>query len=134
MRYIALIVFALALTACSSSAPPKPAGPPSASALAAKIPGCSQITQMTPMVISVQDVTCTMSDGTLVEIATFTNAHNEQAWIENGGTGSPPDPAYAGCCIEGNLWAATGSWVGDDGDAVFYQQVIAALGGRQVSA
>lgn len=80
-----------------------------------------------------QDVVCTLSNGTQVEIATFTNRANEKQWIQNGGSGSPPDPSYAGCCIQGNLWASTGSWVGDDGDQVYYQPVIAALGGRQVN-
>lgn len=44
---------------------------------------------------------------------------------------SDPDPVYAGCCIEGNDWAATVGFNNSQGPLdVDYNQVISASGGR----
>jgi hypothetical protein len=116
------------LAACGSS------GPPSAHSLAAKIPGCGSITAGTPAVMEVQDVTCTLQDGAQIEIGTFANPADEKQWITDGGSPSSPDPAYAGCCIQGNNWAATVGFNNNSGPMnVDYKQVIAALGGREVN-
>jgi hypothetical protein len=131
---IALIALTsvLVLTACGSSSP-KPAGPPSASTLASKIPGCGDLLTNTPSVIAVEDVTCTLQDGAPIEIATFANSADERQWIADGGYPPDPDPAYAGCCIEGNGWAATVGFNSSLGPMdVDYNYVIKAIGGRQV--
>jgi hypothetical protein len=121
------------LGACGSSEP-KSAPPPSPSALADKIPGCAQLIVNTPTVNSLQDVTCILTDGAQVELATFASQADETQWIQNGGPGSPPDPTYAGCCIEGNHWAATVGFNNNQGPTdVDYNAVIAAIGGRQVN-
>jgi hypothetical protein len=132
---IAAAATVLTLAACGGTAnTASTSGSPSATALEHKIPGCGQITvNPSPQVGDVQDVTCVLANGTQVDLATFAAQAAELAWIQNGGEGSPPDPSFAGCCIEGNLWAATGSWIGNDGDQVFFQPVIAAIGGKQVS-
>jgi len=69
MRYLALVMLlALALAGCSS---PPPAG---AAKLAAKMPGCEQVTS-TPDVLAQQEVSCTTPDGDWVwaRSATFAN-------------------------------------------------------------
>jgi len=81
---------------------------------------------------STGDVTCSLPDGSLLEIATFATQTGETQWIENGGTGpGPPDPSYAGCCIQGNGWAATvgaPDYVGQGATVVTL-----AIGGRVVN-
>jgi hypothetical protein len=140
IKRIVLAGAVLALAACSGSATVTAtvtvtagagSGHPSAMALAQKIAGVTGCGQSTPDVESTGDVICSLSDGSQVELATFATQSAEMQWIQNGGTGSPPDPAYAGCCIQGNLWAATVSapdYV-DSGSTA----VIAALGGRVVN-
>jgi hypothetical protein len=95
----AAVVLAL-LVGCGSS------GPPSATSLAQKIPGCANISTNTPAVDEVQEVTCTLNDGSIITIGTFSSSGNETQWISDGGYPSDPDPAYVGCCVEGSGWAA----------------------------
>jgi hypothetical protein len=97
--------FALAVVACGVLAGcgvSTPAGPPSARALAHKIPGCGGITAGTLSDMKVQDVTCTLQDGAPVEIGAFANASDERQWINSGGDPASPDSFYAGCCIQGS--------------------------------
>lgn len=122
------VATALALLAgCGSS------GPPSAHALATRIPGCGQIISNTPSVLELKDVTCTLEDGAQVEIGTFANSSDERKWISDGGSPISPDPAYAGCCIQGNGWAATVGFNNNNSpmDTDFHH-VTSALGGRTV--
>jgi hypothetical protein len=102
--------------------------------LATRIPGCTQITEETPAVMEIQDVTCTLPDGAIVEIATFATSNDERRWILDGGSPQSPDPAYAGCCIQGNKWAAAVGFsiVGKPG-IIDDQLVTKAIGGRIVS-
>jgi hypothetical protein len=129
---IALLITAAALAACGS-APASTAGGtrPSAMTLARKIAGVTGCFASTPDVESTGDVICNLADGSQLELATFANQSAETQWIQNGGTGSPPDPSYAGCCIQGSGWAATvgGPDYVDQGSV----PVIAALGGRVVN-
>jgi len=82
--------------------------------------------------VAVEDVTCTLQDGAQIEIATFANSGDERQWISDGGSPSAPDPAYAGCCIEGNGWAATVGFNNSQGPMdVDYNYVIKAIGRRQ---
>jgi hypothetical protein len=90
-----LIAAALLLAACSSPAPL------TARQLAGKIPGCSGTYASTPAVLEEQDVTCTLPDGAPVTIGTFAASRDETAWISDGGSPASPDPAYAGCCVQG---------------------------------
>jgi hypothetical protein len=133
MRHYRALIFipaaVAALAACGGSA-----SPPSASALAAKIPGCSYnaMSGQAPDVLSTGEYYCNLQDGATVEIATFANTANEQKWILDGGSPISPDPAFAGCCIEGAGWAATvssdiGMGAADQG------YVIKAIGGKMVS-
>jgi hypothetical protein len=106
--------------------------PPSASTLAAKIPGCGAVTVNTPAVMEVQDVSCILPGspfGVVVEIGTFATSAAETQWISDGGNPTTPDPAFFGCCIQGNGWAAT-----VDGDDSYVNTVINAIGGKQVQA
>jgi hypothetical protein len=106
----------------------------SATALAHKIPGCSSLITNTPSVLARQDVICTLQDGAQVEIATFAKSGDELRWISDGGSPDSPDPAYAGCCIEGKDWAATVGFNASSGPMdVDYRQVISAVGGREVT-
>lgn len=57
------------------------AEPPTARALAAKIPGCTGMTIGTPTVMEIQDVTCNLSDGAPVEIGAFANSRDELALL-----------------------------------------------------
>lgn len=137
---VAAATVMLALAACSSSATshgstaPAAAAthaPPSAMSLAQQVAGVTGCSNATPDATSTGDVICELPDGSALELATFASVANEQQWIEDGGTGLPPDPSYAGCCIQGSGWAAT---VGtpdyvDRGSVA----VIAALGGRVVN-
>lgn len=127
----------LALAACSSPGGPHSAATtaspthPAAMTLAQEISGVTGCQEATPDVESTGDVICSLADGSQLELATFVTKSAETQWIQNGGTGSPPDPSYAGCCIEGNLWAATvGAPDYVDSGSV---PVIAALGGRVVN-
>ena len=133
----AVVVTVAAVAACGTSKPP------SARDLAAKISGCTHITARTPAVMELQDVTCSHG-GTPVEIGTFANAHQEHRWIADGGSPMSPDPDYAGCCVQGDLWAATvdfnklkaesGYYFALDPTAVMFAEIEDALGGSQVNS
>ena len=103
-----------------------------AASLAQRISGCGFITASTPPVIAEQDVTCLMPDGEQLEVVTFASSASEGQWISDGGSPSTPDPAYLGCCVQGNGWAADVSATGPVGSYDF-GPVVKALGGRQVS-
>ena len=140
MRITAAAALAvLALAGCSSStttavtvsSPAAPAAPPPALTLLHRIPGVTGCAAATADPEDLTQATCQLPDGSLVEVATFATAADEMQWIEGGGAGSPADPSYAGCCIQGAGWAAT---VGapdyvDRGAAV----VTPVLGGRVVN-
>jgi hypothetical protein len=117
------------LAGCGSS------GPSSAHALAAQITGCDGILSQTPAVMEITDVTCTLRNGAQVEIGTFANSNDEKQWISAGGSPESPDPAFAGCCIQGNDWAATVGWGNNvnTGNEAGFRKVISALGGRAVN-
>ena len=128
-------VITLSVAACSTTSTnaTSPASL-SATALANKIPGCGSPITNTPSVLARQDVTCTLQDGAQIEIVTFTSSGDERQWISDGGYPSDPDPVYAGCCVEGNDWAATVGFNNSQGPTdVDYNQVISAIGGRQVT-
>jgi hypothetical protein len=136
----AVLALAACTTTATTAAPPPhsgtattPAGTaaPSAMSLAQKITGATGCQAATPDPTSTGDVTCTLPDGSQLELATFTTSADETQWIRDGGTGLPPDPSYAGCCIQGSGWAAT---VGAPAYVVRGSvPVIAALGGRVVT-
>ena len=113
------------LAACGSSTPHHAA--PTAAGLARRIPGCGTPAVNTPSVLEIADVTCTMASEQ-VTIATFATAADEKKWIADGGYPADPDPIYAGCCVQGHLWAAT-----VDGITYDFGLVIKVLGGRRVS-
>jgi hypothetical protein len=119
---------ALAVVAgCGSS------GPPSASSLAQKIPGCAHVTADTPAVDEVQQVGCIRPDGAVITVGTFSSSANETQWISTGGDPAASDPAFSGCCIQGSGWAATVGFNAQSGPVdVDYQSVISAIGGREV--
>lgn len=130
-RYLPIAAAAaIACAACSSSS----ASSLSASQLAHKISGCAAFTTDTPASIETAEATCTLADGSLVTIGTFPTSGAEQQWIQDGGSTLSPDPAFAGCCIQGSGWAATvglnnaGTPLEPD-----YQAVLSAIGGRQVN-
>jgi hypothetical protein len=126
---LAAAVLAAALAACGS-----PAAPLTARELAAKIPGCAQAVIATPSVMEVQDVTCVLQDGAYFDIGTFASKQDEREWITDGGSPDSPDPAYPGCCIQGNGWAATVGLASYTGPMTMYlRQVVRALGGRIVN-
>jgi hypothetical protein len=130
-----LVTGILALAGCGGSSthsPSSSSSPPSAMALAQKVPGTSGCQTQTPDVEVTQDVICQFANGSQLEIATFASGADETQWIQNGGSGSPPDPSYAGCCVEGALWAATiggPDYAGSSGAS----PVISAVGGRVVN-
>lgn len=137
-RILLAAAVVLGLAACSSTTAGTAATAPSsattaaasAMTLAQKVAGVTGCQNATPDAISAGDVTCQLPDGSQLELATFASQAAETQWIGDGGTGTPPDPSYAGCCIQGSGWAAT---VGapdyvDRGSVA----VIAALGGRVV--
>jgi hypothetical protein len=126
---LVLIMGMLALTACGSGSSGS-STTPSAMALAKKVPGTSGCQTQIPSVNVVQDVICQLSDGSALKIATFAGQADETQWIQNGGSGSPPDPSYAGCCIEGTLWAATVS--SPDFVVTGASKVTPAIGGKVV--
>jgi hypothetical protein len=100
--------------------------------LAMRIPGVTGCAEQTPDAFALDDVTCYLPGGSLLEISTFATQPDELRWIGDGGTGpGPPDPSYAGCCIEGDGWAAT---VGVPDYVVKGGAVVtAAIGGRVVN-
>ena len=113
----------LLLTACGGG------GTPSAAALAAKIPGCTHITAgESGGGPAASDVTCTLPFKTLgiqdvAEIATFTSAGDERAWVAS--ETSQEMPAAGSCCAvgaEGSYWAAS-----ESDAAGLYLQPIAKL-------
>lgn len=137
MKRILPAAAVLALAACGTPAAPhahdtaQTPAHPSAMSLARKIPGVTGCQDATPDATSTGDVICNLPDGSQLELATFSASAAEDQWLADGGTGSPPDPSYAGCCIQGNGWAAT---VGAPDYAVKGSvPVIAALGGRVVN-
>ena len=92
----------------------------------AKIPGCTASLLTSPPGPTVaQEVSCTLGDGTVVEIATFTSSAAEGSWITGQGE-------YDACCVQGNLWAATvdATVIPSEPD---WQKVLSAIGGREVS-
>ena len=119
-------VAVITLAACSS--PATTSTHTHAMTLAQKISGVTGCRDATADAGSTGDVTCTLADGSQLELATFATQSAETRWIKNGGTGA--NPYYAGCCVDGNLWAAT---VGLPDYVVHGSApVIAALGGRVV--
>lgn len=123
MKYIAFIILlALTVAGCSS--------PPSASALAGKIPTCSNMTD-SPEVLTAQEVSCDLSDGASVNVATFANQNDENEWIQNGGSGTMSQLQMPGCCVEGNGWAAVVA--GGRYEQIDLDGIQRALGGKQVS-
>jgi hypothetical protein len=122
----------LALAACGSAQAHHAAV--SAGALARRIPACGSLVTNTPSVLARQDVSCTLQDGSQVEIATFANSNDERHWISDGGSPDAPDPAYAGCCIEGKGWAATVGLNSINRPMdVDFRHVMSAIGGREVT-
>ena len=93
--------------------------------------------------MELQDVTCSLGQ-IPVEIGTFANAHDEHRWISDGGSPMAPDPHYPGCCIQGDLWAATvdfsklkaevGYYSAMDPTAVLFNAITYAHGGSQVNS
>lgn len=129
------------LTACGSTA----TVPSSARTLAARISGCVHVTAQKSVQMELQDVTCIFPGADeSVDIATFANSGDEHRWIADGGSPTSPDPHYPGCCVQGNLWAATvdfnslkaedGYWSALDPTAVEFSEIIYAIGGRQVDS
>lgn len=118
------------LAACGTSAPHHPAL--TAASLAHRIPGCAGITPGTPTSSEKQDVTCVMPDNAQVEIGTFATTADERKWVSDGGYPPAHDPVFAGCCIQGDGWAATVGF-GSNGEVNDFPAVIKAIGGRQVS-
>lgn len=128
---VGVLLAAGAVAGCGGSGS-SAAAPPTATALAARIPHCGSPVVNTPAVIELQDVTCSMPDNSQVTIATFADSSDEKTWISDGGSPMTPDPAYIGCCIQGSEWAATISNV-DTGTIVDFWKVMHAIGGREVS-
>jgi hypothetical protein len=128
-RGLLTLPMAVLLAACGGAN--ASSGPPSARTLAKRIPGCSDITKMTPAVIEIQDVECNLPDGGVVEIGTFPNSRDEQQWISDGGSPMSPDPGNSQCCIQGKLWAATVDNSGSLGQD--FSTVMAAIGGREIT-
>jgi hypothetical protein len=117
----------IAVTACGGGGTAT-----TAQSLAQRIPGCGPVVVNTPPVMAKQDVTCLMPDGEQFEVVTFASSADEGQWIADGGYPSQPDPAYLGCCAEGNGWAAAVDATGPQG-AYDLDPVVKALGGREVS-
>ena len=98
--------------------------------LAQKISGVTGCHDATADFGATGDVICDLADGSPLELATFPTQSAETHWIQRGGSGSPPNHYYPGCCIGGNLWAATvglPDYVGQGS-----VPVIKALGGQIV--
>jgi hypothetical protein len=135
-RILVPISAALLLAACGGSAPsPGSSAPPSATSLAQKIPGCSGAAADTPSVLETGEATCTLPDGSLITVGTFSSSASETQWIQDGGSPSSPDSLYVGCCIQGSGWAATVGFSDDTQSPIGanYQTVISAIGGRHVT-
>jgi hypothetical protein len=117
-------VSALALTttaglaACGS-------GGPAATSLASKL-GCGNVTQAPQNSSAQQDIDCDMPGGVAVEIVTFGNASALDTWVHSQPT--------ATCCVAGKDWAASVT-LGYSGSAnPYFQKIVRALGGRQVTS
>ena len=106
------------LAACGSDGP-------SATSLASKL-GCSNVTQAPENSSAQQDIDCDMPGGVAVEIVTFGSSSDRDAWISS-------QPA-ATCCVAGTGWAASVTLGYSGSAAPFFQKIIHALGGRQVSS
>jgi hypothetical protein len=98
---------------------------PAATSLASKL-GCGNVTQAPESSSAQQDIDCDMPGGVAVEIVTFGSASDLTTWVH-----SQPS---ATCCVAGKDWAATVT-LGYSGSAdPFFQKIVKALGGRQVSS
>ena len=117
----------IAVTACGGGG----STATTAQSLAQRIPGCGSIVVNTPPVMAEQDVTCTTTDNEQIEVVTFASSADETQWITDGGEPIAPDPVYAGCCVQGNGWAA--AVAGPGGSGYDLDPVVKALGGREVS-
>lgn len=106
------------LAACGSSGP-------AATSLAARL-GCGNVTQAPQNSTAQQDINCDMPGGVAVEIATFGSSSDRNSWIQS-------QPA-ATCCVAGKDWAASVT-LGYSGPAApYFQKIVHALGGRQVTS
>lgn len=105
------------LAACGSSGP-------AADSLAAKL-GCGDITQAPQNPPAQQDIDCDVSGGSAVEIVTFANSSDRDAWVH----AQPPST----CCAEGDLWAATITLGGSGSLSTSLQMIASRLDGHQVS-
>jgi hypothetical protein len=106
------------LAACGSNGP-------AATSLASKL-GCSNVTQAPQNSTARQDINCDMPGGVAVEIVTFGSSSDLNSWIHS-------QPA-ATCCVAGKDWAATVT-LGYSGSASpYFQKIVQALGGRQVTS
>jgi hypothetical protein len=116
---LALAGVATLLAACGSAAKP----PPSAAALAHKIPGTYSCGSQQPSVLATADVQCLVRDGGgVIELATFASSGDEVKWIEQN--------AFYGCCVQGTGWAADYTFsAGSSG----FSLITKAIGGRVVS-
>ena len=101
---LAAIVTVTMLTSCAS----RPAKPHSALKLAARVRGCTRIRTQKPVRMEFKHVTCAFAGGDEpIAIAAFTSYGAERRWIPDCGSPDSPGPRYQGCCVQGNLWAAT---------------------------
>ena len=117
-------VSALALTTTGGLAACGSDGP-AATSLASKL-GCGNVTQVPQNSSAQQDIDCDMPGGVAVEIATFGSPSDLSSWIH-----SQPS---ATCCVAGKDWAATVT-LGYSGSASpYFQKIVHALGGRQVTS
>jgi hypothetical protein len=106
------------LTACGG-------GGPAASSLASKL-GCGNVTQAPQNSSAQQDIDCDMPGGVAVEIVTFGSTSDLDTWVRS------QDPKT--CCVAGKDWAATVT-LGYTGSAdPFFDKIVHALGGRQVTS
>ena len=106
------------LAACGSDGP-------AATSLASKL-GCGNVTQVPENSSAQQDIDCDMPCGVAVDIVTFGSVSDLNSWIHS-------QPA-ATCCVAGKDWAATVT-LGYSGSAdPYFQKMVHALGGRQVSS
>ncbi|HEY2239495.1 MAG TPA: hypothetical protein VGI21_11930 [Streptosporangiaceae bacterium] len=106
------------LTACGG-------GGPAATSLASKL-GCGNVTQAPQNSTAQQDIDCDMPGGVAVEIVTFGSTSDLTTWVHS--------QAAATCCVTGKDWAATVT-LGYSGSASpYFQKIVHALGGRQVTS
>ena len=106
------------LAACGS-------GGPAASSLATKL-GCSNVTPAPQNSSAQEDIDCDMPGGVAVEIVTFGSSSDLDSWIHS----QPP----AACCVAGSRWAATVTLDYNGSADPYFQRIVHALGGRQVSS